>query len=733
LNAVIDRRRFLTGSGALIVSFTFPVTLGRAAATNVMKPVDLNTVESFLAIGSDGEVTVYSGKVDLGTGVRTALIQIVADELDVPPSKVTLIQGDTDLTPDQGVTSGSFSIQNGGAQLRQAAATARRALLQEAGKRFNVAPDSLRIADGIVSGPDERRLPLQAFIGQHGLRLKMDKTAPLKSPADFKLVGRAVQRLDIPGKVTGRFTFMQDFKIPGMYHGRVVRPPAIGASLVSVDEGSVADIPGIVKVVRQENFLGIVATNEWAAIKAARQLVVEWSEWLGLPDQMRLWEHVRNTTIVRDDVTSNIGDSAHALGSAAHRLSATYDFAIHTHGSIGPSCAVAQFEGDRLICWNAAQSPHNLRKQLAAMFSLKDEQVHCIYIEGSGCYGRNGHEDAAADAALLARAVNAPVRVQWMRAEEHGWDPKGPPTLLDMRAGLDTHGKIASWESELHIPDGVAGFVALVGADHAKLNSLGALSPGGVLQDLAIPYAIDNVKTTAHRLESTPLKPAWIRSPGRMQNSFANESFFDEIAAHLGIDPLEARLQYLRDDRGKEVLEHLATLSGWRQRPKPDRHAIKSLGRGLAYVKYELVRTYVGMVCEAEVNRKTGEIAVKKFFVAHDCGQIINPDGLRNQIEGNVVQTVSRVMKEELRFNRSRVTSLDWASYPILQFPDVPEVVMDLIDRPHEVPWGGGEPTAALVPAAIGNAVFDAIGVRLRSVPFTPSKVRAAIELGSKG
>jgi nicotinate dehydrogenase subunit B len=360
--------------------------------------------------------------------------------------------------------------------------------------------------------------------------------------------------------------------------------------------------------------------------------------------------------------------------------------------------------------------------------SLKDEQVRCIYIDGAGCYGRNAHEDAAADAALLARAVGAPVRVQWMREDEHGWDPKGPPTLLDMRAGIDSNGKISAWESELFIPDGIAGYVALVGADHAGLDSLGKLSPGGVIQGLAIPYAFENVKTVAHRLASTPFKPAWIRSPGRMQNSFANESFFDEIAAHQGLDPLAARLEYLPDARAKELLERLAVLSAWRARPKPDWHASKSTGWGLAYTKYELVRTYVGVVCEAEVNRKSGEIAVKRFFVVHDCGQIINPDGVRNQIEGNVVQTVSRVMKEELQFSQSKVTSVNWASYPILQFPDVPVVVIDLIDRPHEVPWGAGEPTAALIPAAISNAVYNAIGVRLRSVPFTPLKVRAAIE-----
>ncbi|HMH27072.1 MAG TPA: molybdopterin cofactor-binding domain-containing protein [Steroidobacteraceae bacterium] len=725
--AVFSRRTALRLSGALIVSFAIPLERGVGASQAAKKTVDPGSVESFLAINPDGTVTVFSGKVDLGTGLRTALTQMVADELDVGFSKVTLIQGDTDLTPDQGVTFGSLSIQNGGAQLRQAAATARRALLIEAGRRFKVPPESLRIEDGIVHPPQGEALPLAALLGKQGLSLKLDKTAPLKAPKDFKLVGKSQARLDIPDKITGQFTYMQDFVLPGMYHGRVIRPSALGATLLSIDEASIADIPGIVKVVRQENFLGIVAKTEWAAIRGSRRLTATWSEWSGLPSRAELWDHVRRTRIVKDDVTGNTGDSAKALGEAKQRLTATYDFAIHTHGSIGPSCAVAQFDGDHLTCWSASQATHNLRKQLAAMFSFKDEQVRCIYIDGSGCYGRNGHEDAAADAALLARAVNAPVRVQWMRADEHGWDPKGPPTLLDMRAGLDANGKITAWESELFIPNGAAGFVALVGADHAGLNSLGTLSPGGVIQDLAIPYVIDNVKTTAHRLESTPFKPAWIRSPGRMQNSFANESFFDEIAAHAKTDPLEARLRYLQDERGRELLERLATLSAWRTWTKSS-HGAKHTGHGLAYTKYELVRTYVGVVCEVEVDRDSGQIAVKRFFVAHDCGQIINPDGLRNQIEGNVIQTVSRVLKEELLFSQSKVTSVDWASYPILRFPEVPEVVMDLIDRPDQVPWGAGEPTAAMVPGAIGNAVFDAIGVRLRSVPFTPAKVLAAIK-----
>jgi nicotinate dehydrogenase subunit B len=727
MNSSVNRRSVLKMSGLLVVAFSLAPRFTIASASVVAKPVTPDLVDSYLAIGPEGRITVYSGKVDLGTGLRTALTQIVAEELDVPLGHVTLIQGDTLLTPDQGPSFGSLSIQNGGAQLRRAAATARRALLERAAVKFKTDASALSIRDGVVVGPNSRELALGNLVDGRMLSLKLDQNAPLKSPTDFKLVGKPVRRLDIPDKVTGRFMFMQDFKRPGMLHGRVIRPSGIGATLVSYDESSISAIPGIVKVVRIENFLGVVAKSEWSAIKAARQLSVKWSAWSGLPEQSQIWEHVRHTNILKDDITSNRGNSESALAAAPRKIAATYDFAIHTHGSIGPSCAVAEFENGKLTCWTASQATHNLRKQLAAMLGVPDESVRCIYVDGAGCYGRNGHEDAAADAVLLARAVGQPVRVQWMRADEHGWDPKGPPTLLDLRAGLDAGGKISAWESELFIPNGIAGFVALVGADHAGLNSLGQQSPGGVINDLAIPYAIPNVKATAHRLESTPFKPSWIRSPGRMQNTFANECFLDEIAAAIGADPLELRLQYLHDARGEELLERLAALSNWRQRPKSDRQGEIVTGRGLAYIKYELVRTYVGVVAEVQVNTQSGEIVAKRFQIAHDCGQIINPDGLRNQIEGNVIQTVSRVLKEEVKFDRSMVTSLDWGSYPILTFPEVPEVVMDLIDRPNEVPWGGGEPTAAVVPSAIANAVFDATGVRLRSVPFTPSKVKSAL------
>jgi nicotinate dehydrogenase subunit B len=731
MSEMINRRSLLQATGALIVTFGLLPDPGRAQPAPAAKTLSPDRVDGFLAIDADGGVLAYSGKVDLGTGVRTALTQMVAEELDVPMSRVTLIQGDTALTPDQGTTSGSLSIQNGGMQLRRAAATARRALLERAAAKLELDVSALVIRDGTVIAKNARsgvqKLPIGTLISGMSLALRLDNNAPLKSPSDYTTVGKPVPRLDIPDKVNGRFTYMQDFKLPGMLHGRVVRPSGIGATLVSYDETSISHIPGIVKVVRIGNFLGIVAESEWSAITAAQQLSVAWSKWGGLPEEAKLWEHVRGTNVLHDDVTSNVGDSATALGAATRKLSATYDFAIHTHGSIGPSCAVASFVDGKLTCWTASQAVHDLRKQLAAMLGVTNDDVRCIYVEGAGCYGRNGHEDAAADAAILARAVGKPVRVQWMRADEHGWDPKGPPTLVDLRAGLDQDGNVAAWESELFIPDGTASFVALVGADLAGLNSLGKLNPGGVLNDLAIPYGIANVKTTAHRLESTPLKPAWIRSPGRLQNTFANESFLDEIAAQAGVDPLELRLKYLDDRRGRDLLERLDSFSKWRDRPKPERSAEVVTGRGLAYVKYELVRTYVGAVAEVQVNRNTGVIAVTRFHVVHDCGQIINPDGLRNQIEGNIVQTVSRTLMENVTFDRSMVTSLDWASYPILTFPDVPDVVIDLIDRPNEPPWGGGEPSAAIVPAAIGNAVFEATGARLRSVPFTPAKVKAAL------
>jgi len=739
-----SRRDFLKGTGILIVSFSLPSPFNTAFAQSgtpantktETKTVALDDVDAFLAIDPTGGVTLYSGKVDLGTGIGTALTQIVAEELDVPFARVHVIEGDTALTPAQGKTWGSLSIQNGGAQIRQAAATARHALLQEAAKRLGVPVEDLIVEQTTEEGTVRSRsggkqVTYGELIGGKTFSLKLDKQAPLKDPAKYKIVGQPVRRFDIPEKMTGQFTYMQDFKVSGMLHGRVVRPAAIGATLLNVDESSVKDVPGLVKVVRQGNFLGVVAESEWGAIRAAQKLKANWSNWEGLPEQSKLWEHVRATKVNKDDVTSNVGNAEPALEQAVKRLSATYNFAIHTHGSIGPSCAVAEIKDGKLTCWSSSQGTHDLRQQLAAMLSMPDTDVRAIYVEGSGCYGRNGHEDAAADAVLLARAVERPVRVQWMREDEHGWDPKGPPTLMDLQAGLDANGNVVAWYSQVYVPESAAGSVnvKLVAAELAGLPHETGMVPGNIIQNTAIPYTFPNVRTVAHRLAETPFRPSWIRAPGRMQNTFGNESFMDELAAAVGADPLEFRLRYLNDPRGVELLKRLASFAQWQSRKSSkQKSGDVATGRGLTYVKYELARTYVGAVADVEVHRKSGEIRVKHFAVVQDCGQIINPDGVKNQVEGNVTQTVSRVLKEEVTFDRSRVTSLNWASYPILTFPEMPDVDIELIDRPAEKPWGVGEPSAAVVPSAIANAVFDAVGVRLRSVPFTPAKVRAAMQ-----
>jgi nicotinate dehydrogenase subunit B len=734
----LDRRALLRGSGALVV--TFAIVRGRAGAQErtpqateapdaaATKSVSADAVQGFLAIDPGGLVTVYAGKVDLGTGVETALMQIVADELDVPLRHVTLIQGDTALTPDQGATNSSFAIEKGGMQLRHAAATLRAELLRRAGARLRAGIEDLRIVDGVVHASGTESVDIGLLAAEAPVALQVDAAAPVKPPTAYKLVGTSVPRIDIPGKVTATFTFVQDFRLPGMLHGRVVRPPAVGATLLSVDETSVRSLPGNVKVVRIANFLGVVADTEWAAIKAAQTLTATWSDVSNLPDEAHLFDHVRATPVSREAVTSNLGDAPHALAQAGRRLSATYDFAIHTHGSIGPSGAVAQVKDGQVTCWTASQATLNLRKQLAAALGVPAALVRCIYLAGAGCYGRNGHEDAAADAVLLARAVGRPVRVQWMRQDEHGWDPKGAPVLIDMQGAVDDHGRVSAWLGTFFYPDSTATNVTLLASDLAGLPSDAGMNPGAVLNDTAIPYRCANIRTVVRRLATTPLRPSWIRSPGRMQNTFANEAFLDELAALARKDPLDVRLESIDDQRAAEVLERVARLSGWRTRPRSDPRAEVAVGLGLAYVHYELSRTYVAGVAQVEVTRSTGQVQVRRVFVAHDCGQIIYPDGTRNQIEGNVIQTVSRVLKERVTFDRKNVTSLDWSSYPILTFPEVPDVVIDLIDRPDMAPLGVGEPSSAIVPAAIANAIHDAVGIRMRSVPFTPEKVRAALQ-----
>jgi CO/xanthine dehydrogenase Mo-binding subunit len=721
------RREFLLGTGALVVAFSLAPRDVLAQA----KPVALDQVDSFLAIHRDGTVTMYTGKVDLGTGLRVALPQMVAEELDVALDRVKLVEGDTALTPDQGPTWGSLSVQVAGMQLRQAAATARKALIEMAVQKTGMPSVDFAVRDGVIflKGEPHRRFSYAGLIGDRRFEVKLDPAAPLKNPKDYTLVGQPMPRPDVPGKVTGAHTYMQDFRVPGMVHARVVRPPAIGATLQSVDESSIKPIKGA-RVVRQGSFLAVVADSEWAAVKAARALKATWSKWEGLPEPSKIWEHVRSSKIAKDDVAVDRGDPKAAIAGAAKKIKATYDFAVHTHGSMGPSCAVADVKGGKAEIWSPSQAPHWLQKEVAAALQMDAKDVHIQYLDGAGCYGRNGHEDATCDAALISKLIGQPVRAQWMREDEHGWDPKGPPTLVEITAGLDANGTIVGWDSELWVPKAdITDWPPTIAVTLAGLPQKESVNPGNIHRNLDPSYPFANQKAVAHRLEATPFRASWIRTPGRMQNTYANEVFIDECAAAAGADPVEYRLRYLTDPRGIAVLRAAASMAKWEPRPSPRREQSGTIarGRGIAYVKYENARTYCAGVAEVEVNRQSGAIRCTRFYVAHDCGQIINPDGVRSQIEGQIIQTVSRTLKEELKWNRSRVTSVDWASYPILRFPDVPDVRMELINRPSDPPWGVGEPSACLPPPAISNAVFDAIGVRLRSVPFTGPKVMAAV------
>ena len=730
----VSRRAFLKASGGLVVTFVFASPSTRCdAAALTEKTVSPDEVGGFIAIDANGLVTLYSGKVELGTGVLTAITQIIAEELSVPFASVTTIQGDTLLTPNQGPTYASFSIQNGGAQIRRAAATARDALLTRASSKLGVAKDLLRIDDGLITPKSGGKgLSYAQLLAGQTFTMKVNPSAPLKDPRDYKIVGTPVARLDIPGKIFGKFTYVHDLKLPGMLHARMVHPAAVGASLEAWNDDACRKLPGYVQAVRKGDLLAVVASNEWTAIRAASTIAATWSAWEGLPEQSQLFDYLRSSKVDRNEVLQSMGNTSDAPKAGNRTLQATYDLPLNTHGSIGPSCAVADFKEGRLTVWTPSQASHLLREQLATMLKIPPERVRCIYLEGAGCYGRNGADDCSSEAALIAKEIGQPVRLQWMRADEHGWDPKGPATLLDYRASIDEQNRIVAWESDIFLPERPMrrSGATLLAATLAKLPKFGPPNANLSNPGLGIPYVLTNSKLTAHWLLDTPLPAAWIRAPARLQNTFGNESFLDEIAAATSIDPFEIRIRHLTDKRGLELLERLRQFAKWQPRAQHPRDAgALAHGRGVSYAKYELVRTYVGIVADVTVNRTTGAVKVDRVFVAHDCGQIINPDGLRNQIEGNVVQSISRTLVEELTFSRSAVTSLNWGSYPILTFPDVPEVAIDLIDRPTEVPWGAGEPTTSVVPSAIANAVFDATGARLRSVPFTPAKVQAALGL----
>ncbi|HEV3333409.1 MAG TPA: molybdopterin cofactor-binding domain-containing protein [Bryobacteraceae bacterium] len=729
----LSRRDLLKSGGALVVSFSFTGFARKAAAQAPGKPLDPRDVDSFLAVHEDGSVTVYTGKVDVGTGLRIAVRQMASEELGVPVGRIALVEGDTGLTPDQGGTGGSTGLTRGGTEVRQAAATARQALLKLGSAKLGRPEAELTIADAEVRPmAGGSGVGIGALIGGRQFDLKVDPKAPLRDPSRYAVVGKPLLRPDLPNKCTARHTYLQDFTLPGMLHGRVIRPPAIGAKLLSVDETSIRDIPDT-RVVRQENFLGVVAKDEWAAVRAARELKATWSDWQGLPGNGGLERYLREGEVDRDQTLVNQGDSAAAMASAARQLSATYFWPCQSHASLGPSCAVADLRADGLTVWTASQSTHGMRGGLSKILGVPEAKVRVVYMDGAGSYGGNGNDDAAADAALLSKAVGQPVRVQWMRQDEHGWDPKGPQQLLDVRAGLDAEGRIAAWETQMWLPTTVPGSRPYLGIDAAGIPQPQGQGAGQLSQNGDPPYHAPHMKVVVHWLKQTPLRPSNLRAPGKVANVFAVESFTDELASAAAVDALEFRERGMTDPRALEVLRRAARMIGWQARPSPNPNAAQAgllTGRGLAYVRYKQAENYVAIAMEVAVERATGKINVRRVTCAHDCGLVVNPNALRNQIEGCIVQTLSRTLHEEVKFDASRVTSVDWASYPILRFPEVPAIEVELIDHPELPLLGAGEAATAPVAAALGNAIFDATGARLRTVPFTVERVQTALRKG---
>jgi nicotinate dehydrogenase subunit B len=748
----ITRRQFLKTTGALVVSFNLLSPARKAVAQFATLPsgdIDPTSLDSWLAITPDGLVTFYTSKVELGTGTITALAQIVAEELDVPFDKIKMDSGDTSRTIEQGSTVGSRTIERAGPQIRQAAAAARQELLKRAANQLNAPIEKLTVANGVVSvaGQGSKKISYGQLIGGKkfntritatgtGWDMKVAPEVKAKNPKDYKVVGKAVNRTDLPAKVTGEHDYIHNVRLPGMLHGRVVRPPVINTEPLEIDQDSVRGIPGVVMIVREGKFVGVVAKTEWAAIKAAQALKVTWtkptSKVPATPDEM--YKYLRSTKPVRSQKAIDKGDMAGSLSKSKKIYQASYRWPFQMHGMIGPSCSIADVKGDKATIWSGSQGPFRTRGTVASLLKIPEQNVRVIYHEASGSYGRMSTDDGAEDAALLSRAVGAPVRVQWSRHDEHGWEPKGPAQLDEAKAAVESDGRLLAWDfADYSQPWTASGSTPLLASRQLGLTPK---NPGGSngTQSGGEIYSVANQKIVAelinwHFPEPIPLRTSNLRAPGDVARCFASEGFLDEIAADLKIDALEIRLKNLTgNQRAIECLQAAAEKANWQKRPSPAPAGSGNIAQGRGIALTQRARTYVAAVAEVEVNNSTGEVAVKRIVCSHDCGLMINPDGVKNQVEGNIIQGVSRALYEEVTYDGNGVTSLDWGTYPILRFPDVPELEIVLINRPEMQPLGAGEGATIPPAAAIANAIFDAVGARLREGPFTAKRVLAAMQ-----
>ena len=754
-SANFSRRALLKAGGALVVSVGARAAIepahaaDSATAATTKPPLAPDQLSSYIAVDADGTVSAYFGKMDMGQGLSVAIRQIVAEELDVPFDRTKIYIGDTDTSVNQGGASGSTGVQDGGKQMRMAAAEARRVLVDMAAEKLGVPANQLAVKDGVVSaaGDASKKTSYAELIGgkffnvhldwngKYGNPLYAPGKAKPKDPKDYTIIGKPMPRDDIAGKVFAQTDFAMDIKVPGMVHGRMIRPAIAGAVPVKIDESSIKDIASA-KVVWDKGFLGVVADKEWDAIKAARTLKVEWSNASPpFPEQTTLYDHIRKAPARKREVGKQTGNVDDAFKTAAHVIEAEYEWPFQSHARMGPGCALVEIKDGHVTCWTGTQKAHFVQTGLANILQVQQEDVRVIWTTGPGSYGRSDADDCAADAAVLAKAVGKPVRLQYMRDQGIAWDPKAPASIHQVRAATDASGNVIAYD---FLSKGFSRVDVNTNGSQPKDTLAGqmtgvALKSGDGFGFPADSYGFANKRaaweTVAPLLDrASPLRSAHMRDPVGPQIHFASESFIDEVAAALNMDPVAFRLRYVRDPRDIAVIKAAAEKAGWQPRPTPRKKQSgdKVSGRGIAYAQRGPTR--VAVIAEVEVDRPSGRIWARKFTVAHDCGQIINPNGLHHAIENNVVQATSRALWEEVKFDNATVTSVDWHTYPILDMPEAPDQVdIVMIDHPEIAPSGAGEAASRPVPAAIANAVFDATGVRIRRAPLSPANVKSSL------
>ena len=698
--------------------------------------------ETFIEIAADGTVTAFNGHVDLGTGIRTALGQIVAEELDVSFARVIVVLGNTSRVPNQGATIASETIQITAVPLRKAAAQARHFLLACAAEKLELAESELGIEDGLIRGRDNRSVSYGELIAGETIRLELADDVPVKAVDAYTIVGQSVPRVDLPAKATGGLVYVHDMRVHGMLHGRVVRPPYagvdagdfVGTSLIAVDESSVRDIPGLVAVVRIGDFVGIIAEREENAVKAAAQLKVRWKPTPTLPDLKELETALRaNPSTPR--LLIDKGDVDAVIAAAEKPMQRTYVWPYQMHGSIGPSCAVADVRDDGVRVWSGTQNPHHLRTDIALLLQRPEPEIDVIRMEAAGCYGRNCADDVSADAVLLSRAVGHPVRVQLTREQEHAWEPKGTAQLMDVNGGLKADGSVAAYDFATRYPSNGAPTLALL-----LTGMIPAVPDVFHMGDRTAipPYDYDAMRVVAHDMPPI-VRASWLRGVSALPNTFAHESYIDELATEAGVDPIEYRLRYLKDPRAVDLVNAVAQRAEWTPRPiwkEPVAEGDIVRGRGFAYALYVHSKfpgygaAWSAWIADVAVNKATGDVSVTRVVAGQDSGLMINPDGVRHQIHGNVIQSTGRALMEEVSFDRNSVTSREWGAYPIIKFPDIPKIDVLMLPRQDQPPLGVGESASVPSAAAIANAIFDATGVRFRELPFTPERILAGLRGG---